>query len=794
MNNNNNELLARLLATFRIEADEHVRAMSSALLVLEKLSLENVSAGDSRRQEIVETIFRQAHSLKGAARAVKFNQVEALCQPLESIFAALRDRELSLSTTLADLLHRAVSLIETLASGTIEQAREKQSEVTALVRQLERPLSRGTRSSGRDGIHAAASVTSNNVAPNSAAPDNIVPDEAVPKKTASDPGVAEEAGAYPEARRAPPTTSTATTVRVSTQKLDAVMRLSEGMLASRLAAAQRAVDIREVANELTTWRKRSKEVQHLLRPLEQELSSGASEQLRKLLGYFADEQVRVHALEDQLAAISRAADSDRRALASMTDDLQQRVRDMQLLPCTTLLELFARQARTLAREQGKEVDLTIHGSDIEVDRRLLDEIKDPLIHLVRNCVDHGIEKPAERRQANKTPQGNISISVRQKDSGKIVITITDDGAGIDVSRLKAIAVERNVLTADEAAQLPDTESLHLIFKSGLSTSRLITDLSGRGLGMAIVRDKIEQLGGTIDISSATNLGTRFELVLPISLATFRGTLVQADDKTFIVPSANVDRVQRVPLASVHNVNNSHTVGIDGQALALVWLHDVLQLPRKPAEQSASLLTMVLGRGIHRVVFSVDSVLGEQEVLVKGLGPQLRKVPNIAGASILGDGQVVPVLNVPDLLEAASRQPSASSAIVPSGPTTPNTRVQQSILVAEDSITSRSLMKNILEAAGYLVVTAVDGIDAYTTLKTQHFDLVVSDVDMPRMNGFDLTAKLRANQDFSDLPVILVTTLDSREDRERGVDAGANAYIVKSSFDQSNLLEVIERLI
>jgi two-component system chemotaxis sensor kinase CheA len=750
MADKNSDLLARLLATFRIEADEHVKAISKGLLALEKLP-----AGE--QQDTTEAVFREAHSLKGAARAVKFSQIEAICQPFESVLAALRDRKISLSTSLADLLHQAVSLIESLAASGLDLAAERQTEVASLARQLERVLSRAQR------------------APK--------PEPAPPRPSPSP--------AQPQPDKAP-ALSSAKTVRVSTQKLDAVMHLSEEMLVARLSVAQLATDIQLATAELSAWRKRSMDLQVLLRPLERDLSSSAQAAggIRKLLDYFADEQVRVRSLEDQLARISRMANSDRRILASMTDDLQQRIREMQLLPCSTLLDMFARQARELAREQGKMVNVSTQGSDIEVDRRLMDEIKDPLIHLARNCIDHGIESPPRRKETGKPAAGEIRISVSQKDSGKIIIAITDDGPGVDIQRLKSAAIERDIISPEEAEALTDLDALHLIFTSGLSTSALITDVSGRGLGMAIVRDKIEQLGGHIDVISTPNAGTQFQILLPVSLATFRGTLVSVADQLFIAPSANVDRVLRIAADTIHSVNNSDMINIDGQALPLVWLSDVLRLPRQAANGNGQTLAIVLGRNASRIAFRVDSVLDEQEVLVKGLGPQLRRVNNIAGACVLGNGQVVPVLNVPDLLQTAVQLPAAALAISRA----PATQARQSILVVEDSITSRSLMKNILETAGFRVVTAVDGIEAYTTLKTEKFDLVVSDVDMPRMNGFDLTAKLRADSQLKEIPIVLVTTLDSREDRERGIDVGANAYIVKSSFDQSNLLEVIQRLI
>lgn len=328
----------------------------------------------------------------------------------------------------------------------------------------------------------------------------------------------------------------------------------------------------------------------------------------------------------------------------------------------------------------------------------------------------------------------------------------------------------------------------LAFQSGISTSSIITDISGRGLGLAIVREKVEQLGGTVAIESHPDAGTTFRIALPLTLANFRGVLVGVGGQFFIIPIASIGRVARLADMDIRTVENRETISLDEKAVSLVRLGDVLGLPSKAAAgKSAGEMAIVLDLGSTRIAFQVDEVIGEQEVLVKPLGPQLARVRNIAGASVLGTGQVVPVLNVPDLMKSAVK----FAAGMPVQPAETRT---QSVLVVEDSITSRALLKNILESAGYAVTTAVDGVDAYTVLKTAVFDLVVSDVEMPRMDGFELTAKVRSDKQLAELPIVLVTALESHEYRERGIDVGANAYIVKSSFDQSNLLEVIRRLI
>jgi two-component system, chemotaxis family, sensor kinase CheA len=335
--------------------------------------------------------------------------------------------------------------------------------------------------------------------------------------------------------------------------------------------------------------------------------------------------------------------------------------------------------------------------------------------------------------------------------------------------------------------------LPFIFQSGVSTSPIITDISGRGLGLAIVKEKVEKLNGSLSVSTEPGRGTSFRIILPLTLARFHGVTVRTGEHLFVLPTSNVERAVRVKREEVKTVGNRETISLGGQAVALARLHDVLGIAEKAHANAPPDIfpAIVLISANQRIAFQVDEVLHEQEVLVKTLGKQLVHVRNIAGATVLATGKVAPILNVPDLLHfAAQSSPAAAQAPVTVEQAS-DTR-QKSILVAEDSITSRTLLKNILETAGYRVETSVDGVDAFTKLRSGEFDLVVSDVDMPRMNGFGLTAKIRGDKRYADLPVILVTALDSREDREHGIDVGASAYIVKGSFDQSNLLEVIRR--
>jgi two-component system chemotaxis sensor kinase CheA len=467
---------------------------------------------------------------------------------------------------------------------------------------------------------------------------------------------------------------------------------------------------------------------------------------------------------------------------------------MLMLPVGTLAALFPKVVRDLCRDQGKAAEIVIRGEEFEIDKRILEQMKDPFIHLLRNCMDHGIEKPAERVRRGKPSQATITVAISPVNGNRVEFLVSDDGAGIDIDKVRDAAIQRGLVSAEQARTMNDSETLALIFQADVSTSPIVTQLSGRGLGLAIVREKAEKLGGRVSVQSWPHAGTAIRIALPIALATFRGVLVEIAKRQFVVATAQVQRIVRFKAADIQTVESVETLAWNGRVVPLIRMTQILELPdAAPAESTAvaALPALILGADEQPVAFAVDAVLDEQQVLVKQFRKPLSRVRNIAGATVLASGQVALILNAADLLKSA-RKCSGVTAPATSR-LKPAEDKSASILVVEDSITSRMLLKNILESAGYRVKTAVDGMEAFTILRTQPFDLVVSDVEMPRLNGFDLTAKIRAEKDLAKLPVVLVTALDSREDRERGINVGANAYLVKSSFDQSNLLEAVQRL-
>ena len=735
MANGKNDIKARLLATFRVEAEEHLQAITANLLGL------NRGLPPAETRELVEATFREVHTLKGAARSVSLMEVEALCQACESVLSRITRAHLALSRPVLNCLQEAADGVGRLLAGGGDRA-----SLSELIGRLE-------RAAGGPGAEAGEPLE---------AP---VPPAEMP--------------VGPVAPPLPPSD----TIRLATARLDALLLEAEDLLVAKLAAGERVREARALAGVLADCRAaldRARLAQQAAR------ADGPGTDLA------AGGESAFRAVEAQAREMLGHLVQDQRTIAGAVDGLLEAMRQLRMTPAATVLDLFPRMVRDLVREHGKEVEWVARGAELEVDRRVLEVMKDPLIHLVRNAVDHGIERPEARAQAGKAPRGQVAVTLALLEGNRVEIRVEDDGRGIDLGQVRAAAVRARLLTADDAQALTDDQALDLIYRSGLSTSPIITDISGHGLGLAIVKEQVERLEGQVRLETRVGAGTTVRMVLPATIATFRGLLVQAGGQPFLLPAEAVEQAIRVAPDEIERVEGRQAIRWNGQALSVGRLSTLLGLPEREGQpEPGSRHRCVIARsGGNRVGLLVEEILGDREVRVKEFGPPLVRVPNVAGAGLLGTGQVALILRPADLLKTIRETPRP-----PAPPAPPAEKDRQPvILVVDDSITTRTMEKNLLEAAGCRVRVAVDGIEAWTLLRSEDFDLVVSDVDMPRMDGFELTARVRADRKLTDLPVVLVTALESREDKERGIEVGANAYIVKSSFDQSNLLEIIRRLV
>jgi two-component system chemotaxis sensor kinase CheA len=515
--------------------------------------------------------------------------------------------------------------------------------------------------------------------------------------------------------------------------------------------------------------------------------------LAQLLYYLGTSQERLREINTLLGTMAREYANETMQLTLMIDGLEDEIKRTRMLPLHTITGPFGRMVRDMAHEAKKEAHLRIVGGDTELDKQVLEQIKDPLIHLLRNAVDHGIETPKEREAKKKPKHGTITLTAEQLGQD-VIVCISDDGAGLDADAIRR-AVARHDRIDVEA--LTDTDVIEAIFRPGITTSQIITDISGRGVGLDIVRRNVEALQGRVNVEWEPEGGTTFTLILPLKLTSSRGLLVQTTGETFAIPLNNVERIIKVSQDEIVPLEGHDTVRYNGQPLPLIWLSDVLELSHSETTQDKTHISVIILSAIERrMAFAVDGLAGEQELVIKGLGRQLARVDGIAGATIAGNGKVILILNVADLIRLGLRGQRRSILKAFESTASPTEkRARHRILVVDDSITTRTLEKNILEAIGYNVQVATDGQEALNAIETSGVpDLVISDVMMPRLNGFELAEQIKSNPQTAHVPVILVTSLNSVEDKTRGIEAGADAYIVKSAFDQSNLLETIEQLI
>jgi two-component system chemotaxis sensor kinase CheA len=756
------EFLKRLLTTFRAEADEHLTVLANGLLELER------DPGSEERSTIVEMLFREAHSLKGAARAVELTDIESGCQSIESVFAAWRQNELTPTTAQFDTLNELID--------ALRQAADAGDDSVAAGERLAH-LSRRV-----DGL----AETSHPAAQEHAADKADRPEDAASQSGGRTARATTSAGDKDE------------TIRVPLSRLTELMLRAEELVTVKLFLRERAASLTELQDEFAIWRKKWQTARAQNGGFSDRIArdgedgEGDRRRLEGLNEYLAWSNEFITSLAQRVARLANASDRDLRTLGPLVDEVLGGAKTLVMLPFSSLSQSLPKMVRDLARAEGKGVDLRVSGGDMEIDRHVLETIKDPIIHILRNSVGHGIEPPDIRARLGKPVRGTITIDVGRDEGDKLCISISDDGRGIDTEAVREVATKAGIKSADQSTAFDGDQALALAFESGVSTSPFVTDVSGRGIGLAIVREKVEQLGGHVRVQSEPDVGATFDLIVPATIASSRGVIVYVLERPFVIPSVYVDRVGRVSHADIVAVEGVDTVSLDGHTVPFAFLHDALMVPRTDGYEEADHLPLiVLAVGGERVALAVDRIVGEQDVLTKSLGPQLESVRNVSGATVLESNQVALILSPSELVRSMKQGAFARTSL--SEEATDASLEARSILVVEDSITSRTLLKNILEAAGYLVSTAVDGVEALNALLEGRFDLVISDIEMPRMNGFDLCTKVRADKRLEHLPLMFVTSLETPQERERGLDVGANAYIAKASFDQTTLIETVRRL-
>jgi two-component system sensor histidine kinase and response regulator WspE len=479
----------------------------------------------------------------------------------------------------------------------------------------------------------------------------------------------------------------------------------------------------------------------------------------------------------------------------LSSRLHHEVLASRMRPLADGIRGFPRLVRDLARELGKQARFEVAGETTGVDRDILDRLESPLNHLIRNALDHGLEMPDDRRAAGKPPVGTIRLEAHHR-AGMLQIVLSDDGRGIDVDRLRAKVVEREHTTTAIAARLSESELLDFLFLPGFSTKEHVTEVSGRGVGLDVVQSMVHMVRGSVRINSRPGKGTRFMLNLPITVSVIRALLVEIAGEPYAFPLNRIDRICMLDRKDLSELEGKPHAMLDDQPVGLVDATTVLDLPTSPARQPGELLPVVVAsdRG-HRFGVAVDRFLGERDLRVSPLDARLGKVPNINSSSVLENDWPVLIVDVEDLIRSIDNLLSGRRiGTLATEVVERQARAPKRVLVVDDSITVRELERQLLENRGYTVDVAVDGVDGWNAVRSAHYDLVVSDIDMPRMDGIQLVQHIKQDARLQAIPVVIVSYKDREEDRMRGLDAGANFYLTKSSFHDQTFLTTVADLI
>jgi two-component system chemotaxis sensor kinase CheA len=707
------------------------------------LQLEDAAGDEVSRREAHAALYRELHTLKGAARAVELPRAERLAHALESALERV-PRGMRPPDAWFTVAFQAVDTL--VNSGNDGASDNDWSELIAMLE--------------------------------SSATQAVVLRSPQPTPTA-----------------APRSTES---VRVGVGKLDTLLSQAGELAVTRIRIEQRQAEARALQVQLALSRREkwgTRNLRALLRAtIVQHASAALERDLQPLMNLLERAEEQTQQMLEGLDALAADLRRDSAQLRTVSRAIEDEVMAIRLVPVEGLFSPFERMVRDLAHTTGKDVRLVTEGAKTEIDRKIMEQLRDPLMHMVRNAVDHGIEAPDVRVARGKPRVGTVCLSAQQR-ANSVEVIIQDDGAGLDPSRLRATAVRMKLLSEEEAAASSDSAARELIFRPGFSTSSAVSETSGRGVGMDVVREHVVRLGGQVTLDGSAGSGTTITISVPLTLATTRAILAEQHGQVFAIPSAMVERSARLRGSDAASIHGRQVAIVDGHPLPVVELSEVLSQQRSTEPVVDWRSYFVLRRADVRVGVLVDRLIGEQELVVKRLGWPLNQLALIEGGAVLSSGQTVIILNPSDLLTSAWEQlRNQSSTLRVEASNQPAERRKRRLLVVDDSLTTRTLERTIFEAAGYDVAVASDGIEALKRLHSETVDAIVSDVEMPRMDGFALTAAVRRDEATRHLPVILVTSLEAREHRERGVAVGADAYIVKSRFDQGQLLETVGRLV
>ena len=804
-----------MLELFRLEAETQAEILSSGVLAIEE---------QRQSGEIIESLMRAAHSLKGAARIVGLDAAVEVAHALEDVFLAAGDNKISVQPTHADILLAGVDFLSSIAAADNGNEATWQDQANTCVRNLQELVSNACQqasdptpetvepptpeekhkeqsstpedSSKAEPTHLAKKTTDKEE-PLHGSLQELAETESKSTIEIEDTGVTSADVPPPQKKQGShnPAKPQVNSANSSKDEEDRVVRVSAESLTRLVGlAGESLVEARQLkpfADSLLALRKSQTNLCDQITACEEELRGLKLPPSQMTL----IENLRQRSVQtlSKFTTIIEAFEGFARRNEDLSERLHREVIFSRMRPLIDGIHGFPRLVRDISRQLNKQVRLVVNGEQTGVDRDILDKLEAPLSHLIRNALDHGMELPDDRIREGKPAGGTITIDAGHR-AGSLTISITDDGRGINLESLKTKIIERELVSPQVAERLSEAELLEFLFLPGFSTRNNVTEISGRGVGLDVVQTMVKAVGGTVRITTQPGTQTCFTLQLPITMSVIRALLVDIGGEPYAFPLPRIDHILTCRREEIASVEARNYIDHDGVAIGLVHACNVFDIEMPDSDEDTISVVVVSDRG-QRFGLVVNDFLGERDLEVRPLDSRLGKVPNISSASLLENGDPVLIVDIEDLVRSIDSL-LTGRGISPIDAAREELEASQSkrILVVDDSITVRELERQLLQSRGYEVDVAVDGMDGWNAFRSTPYDLVVSDVDMPRMDGIGLVTLIKTDAQRSHVPVVIVSYKDREEDRLRGLDAGANRYLTKSSFQDDTFLETIVDLI
>jgi len=748
-----NESDNSIMNLFRQEIEAQVMVMNRGLLMIET-NPQSISE--------LEALMRASHSIKGAARIVGLDMIVNLAHVMEDCFVAAQKNTITLNSEHVDVLLHGADLLQNIAQVSDLELNnwllQHQIDFVTTISEIGTFLQVrqiGTKNPIKSEPLVITEKQQGQV---------VILNEKIEKAPADE-----------------------RVIKVSADNLNRIMGLAGELLIESnwlQPFADSVIPLKSRLGELYRTMEQLQDVldQNSFGLESKEYLRQARQQEQECIDFVA---IRLNELELYV-----------RRMASLSDRLYREVINSHMRPFADGVQGFPRMMRDLARKLNKQVKLEIFGESTPVDRDILKRLEAPLIHILRNSVDHGIEPPQQRQNLGKTEEGTVRLEAFHR-GGMLAITVSDDGRGIDREQLRQEILHKNLATPEMIAQLTDAELMEFLFLPGFSTAQQVTEISGRGVGLDIAKSMAQEVGGTVRAISQSGNGMSFHFQLPLTLSVVRTLLVEISGKPYAIPLARIDQIVTVSRTEILDVENHQYLSIDTQNIGLIAADQILELaePTHPPDPPQLVSIVVISEQYDTYGLIVDKFLGEHDLVVRPLDPRLGKVPDISAASLLPDGSPVLIIDVSDIVRSIDYVlKEGRLARINVEVAGENGDRRRKILVVDDSITVREMERKLLENQGYNVDTAVNGMEGWSALRSKHYDLVITDIDMPQMNGIELVRQIKGNPLLNSIPVIIISYRDQEEDRLQGLEVGADYYLTKSSFHDDKLINAVIDLI